>query len=148
METSETLHRLEQVDFHHSDLNTDIMTSVDLGMFGLDCFVSDKSASSLDSDLCIAEFESLLGDNSNQNILDISLEQSGITENNSMSNMNNISSMEVSDADLTLSSSKSDHGNLITNPCCVFYVRNVITIPYPQRILQIQDLTPPPQPQV
>ena len=44
------------------------MTSVDLGMFGLDCFVSDKSSSSLelDSDLCIQEFESLLQDNNNR----------------------------------------------------------------------------------
>ena len=71
------------------------MTSVDLGMFGLDCFVSDKSSSSLelDSDLCIQEFESLLQDNNSQNILDISLEQSGITENNSMSNMSNLNNM-------------------------------------------------------
>ena len=75
------------------------MTSVDLGMFGLDCFVSDKSSSSLelDSDLCIQEFESLLQDNHSQNILDISLEQSGITENNSINNMSNISSMSNMD---------------------------------------------------
>ena len=68
------------------------MTSVDLGMFGLDCFVSDKTSSSLelDSDLCIQEFESLLQDNNSQNILDISLEQSGITENNNMSNMDTL----------------------------------------------------------
>ena len=75
------------------------MTSVDLGMFGLDCFVSDKSSSSLelDSDLCIQEFESLLQDNNSQNILDISLEQSGITENNSMSNLNNMSNISHMD---------------------------------------------------
>lgn len=54
------------------------MTSVDLGMFGLDCFVTDKNSSSLDSDLCIEEFENLLQDNSTQNILDMSLQQSGI----------------------------------------------------------------------
>ena len=58
------------------------MTSVDLGMFGLDCFVTDKSSSSLDSDLCIEEFESLLQDSpiSSQNILDMSLQQSGIAD--------------------------------------------------------------------
>ena len=74
------------------------MTSVDLGMFGLDCFVSDKSSSSaLDSDLCIEEFESLLQDSSSQNILDMSLEQSGITEsNNNISNINNMDTLEVS----------------------------------------------------
>ena len=74
------------------------MTSVDLGMFGLDCFVSDKNSSSLelDSDLCIQEFESLLQDNNSQNILDISLEQSGITENNNMSNMD---TLEVSEGE-------------------------------------------------
>ena len=54
------------------------MTSVDLGMFGLDCFVTDKNSSSLDSDLCIEEFENLLQDNTTQNILDMSLQQSGI----------------------------------------------------------------------
>ena len=88
------------------------MTSVDLGMFGLDCFVSDKSSSSLDSDLCIEEFESLLQDNSSQNILDISLEQSGITENNSMSNnlnnMNNMSNMD------TLEVSRTRAGVILT----------------------------------
>lgn len=66
-------------------------------MFGLDCFVSDKSSSSLDSDLCIEEFESLLQDNSSQNILDMSLEQSGITEsNNNISNINNMDTLEPS----------------------------------------------------
>ena len=89
------------------------MTSVDLGMFGLDCFVSDKSSSSLelDSDLCIQEFESLLQDNNSQNILDISLEQSGITENNSMSNLNNmsnISSMDTLEVSQTRSRSYLD----------------------------------------
>ena len=72
------------------------MTSVDLGMFGLDCFVTDKSSSSLDSDLCIEEFESLLQDNSSQNILDISLEQSGIAENNNINNMSSMDTLEVS----------------------------------------------------
>ena len=87
------------------------MTSVDLGMFGLDCFVSDKSSSSLelDSDLCIQEFESLLQDNNSQNILDISLEQSGITENNSnmsnLNNMSNISSMDTLEVSRTRSRS-------------------------------------------
>ena len=73
------------------------MTSVDLGMFGLDCFVSDKSSSSLelDSDLCIQEFESLLQDNNSQNILDISLEQSGITENNNINNISSMSNMDT-----------------------------------------------------
>ena len=56
------------------------MTSVDLGMFGLDCFVTDKNSSSLDSDLCIEEFENLLQDNTTQNILDMSLQESGIIE--------------------------------------------------------------------
>ena len=73
------------------------MTSVDLGMFGLDCFVSDMSSSSLelDSDLCIQEFESLLQDNNSQNILDISLEQSGITENNNINNISSMSNMDT-----------------------------------------------------
>ena len=75
------------------------MTSVDLGMFGLDCFVTDKSSSSLDSDLCIEEFESLLQDSpiSSQNILDMSLQQSGIADIET--NNNNIGEqMEVGGA--------------------------------------------------
>ena len=56
------------------------MSSVDLGLFGLDCFVTDKASSSLDSDLNIQELESLLHDSNTQNILDMSLQQSGITE--------------------------------------------------------------------
>ena len=56
------------------------MTSVDFGMLGLD--FTDKSSSSLESDLCIEEFENLLQDHNSQNILDISLQQSGISQNN------------------------------------------------------------------
>ena len=56
------------------------MSSVDMGLFGLDCFVTDKEASSLDGDINIQELESLLHDHSTQNILDMSLQQSGITE--------------------------------------------------------------------
>lgn len=58
------------------------MTSLDLGLFGLDCFVADKT-SSLEQDLDIysaTEFENLLNDTSGQNILDLSLQQSGITQ--------------------------------------------------------------------
>ena len=57
------------------------MTSVDLGLFGLDCFVTDKN-SSLEQDLDMynaAEFENLLNEGSGTNILDMSLQQSGIT---------------------------------------------------------------------
>ena len=67
------------------------MSSVDMGLFGLDCFVTDKDSSSLDSDLNIQEFESLLQDHSTQNILDMTLEQSGITEQN-----HNMDTMQVS----------------------------------------------------
>ena len=58
------------------------MTSLDLGLFGLDCFVADKT-SSLEQDMDIysaTEFENLLNDTSGQNILDLSLQQSGITQ--------------------------------------------------------------------
>ena len=58
------------------------MTSVDLGLFGLDCFVGDKS-SSMEQDLDMytsSEFESLLAESSGQNILDMSLQTSGITQ--------------------------------------------------------------------
>lgn len=58
------------------------MTSVDLGLFGLDCFVGDKT-SSMEQDLDMytsSEFESLLAESSGQNILDMSLQSSGITE--------------------------------------------------------------------
>ena len=58
------------------------MTSVDLGLFGLDCFVGDK-ASSMEQDLDMytsSEFESLLAESSGQNILDMSLQSSGITQ--------------------------------------------------------------------
>ena len=78
------------------------MTSVDLGMFGLDCFVTDKSSSSLDSDLCIEEFESLLQDSpiSSQNILDMSLQQSGIadieTNNNNIGEQMEVGGSSVS----------------------------------------------------
>jgi len=60
------------------------MTSVDFGMLGLD--FPDKNSSSLESDLCIEEFENLLQDHNinSQNILDISLQQSGISHNNQM----------------------------------------------------------------
>ena len=57
------------------------MTSVDLGLFGLDCFVADKT-SSLEQDLDMysaTEFENLLNETSGQNILDLSLQSSGIT---------------------------------------------------------------------
>ena len=78
------------------------MTSVDLGMFGLDCFVTDKSSSSLDSDLCIEEFESLLQDSpiSSQNILDMSLQQSGIADIET--NNNNIGEQMEVGGSLTL----------------------------------------------
>ena len=59
------------------------MTSVDLGLFGLDCFVADKTTSSLEQDLdiySVTEFENLLNDTSDRNILDMSLQQSGITQ--------------------------------------------------------------------
>merc|ERR1712013_476359 len=58
------------------------MTSVDLGLFGLDCFVGDKT-SSMEQDLDMytsSEFESLLAESSGQNILDMSLQSSGITQ--------------------------------------------------------------------
>ena len=60
------------------------MSSLDLGLFGLDCFVADKTSSSLEQDLDIystSEFENLLNEASTQNILDMSLQQSGITQN-------------------------------------------------------------------
>ena len=65
------------------------MTSVDLGMFGLD--FNDKSSSELGSDLCIEEFENLLEVGQTQNILDVSLQQSGINQDNT-----NMETLEVS----------------------------------------------------
>lgn len=59
------------------------MSSVDLGLFGLDCFVTDKASSSLDE-----EIESLLNETHARNILDISLQQSGVTNNNTMETFN------------------------------------------------------------
>ena len=56
------------------------MSSVDLGLF--DCFVTDKPTSTLD------EFESLLYDTSARNILDISLQESGVSNNNTMGTFN------------------------------------------------------------
>ena len=68
------------------------MTSVDMGLFGLDCFVTDKDGSSSSSlpssDICIEEFENLLQDSATQNILDMSLQESGITE--TVNNMNHL----------------------------------------------------------
>jgi len=59
------------------------MSSVDLGLFGLDCFVTDKASSSLDE-----EIESLLNETHARNILDISLQESGVTNNNTMETFN------------------------------------------------------------
>ena len=56
------------------------MSSVDLGLF--DCFVTDKPTSTLD------EFESLLYDTTARNILDISLQESGVSNNNTMETFN------------------------------------------------------------
>ena len=56
------------------------MSSVDLGLF--DCFVTDKPTSTLD------EFESLLYDTTARNILDISLQESGVSNNNTMGTFN------------------------------------------------------------
>jgi len=65
------------------------MSSVDLGLFGLDCFVTDKPSSSLDE-----EIENLLNETSARNILDISLQESGVTNNNTMGTFNPVSSWE------------------------------------------------------
>ena len=56
------------------------MSSVDLGLF--DCFVTDKPSSTLD------EFESLLYDTTARNILDISLQESGVSNNNTIETFN------------------------------------------------------------
>ena len=56
------------------------MSSVDLGLF--DCFVADKQSSTLD------EFESLLYDTTARNILDISLQESGVSNNNTIETFN------------------------------------------------------------
>lgn len=65
------------------------MSSVDLGLFGLDCFVADKASSSLDE-----EIENLLNETSARNILDISLQESGVTNNNTMGTFNPVSSWD------------------------------------------------------
>ena len=56
------------------------MSSVDLGLF--DCLVTDKQSSTLE------EFESLLYDTTARNILDISLQESGVANNNTMPTFN------------------------------------------------------------
>ena len=56
------------------------MSSVDLGLF--DYIVTDKPTSTLD------EFESLLYDSTARNILDISLQESGVSNNNTMGTFN------------------------------------------------------------
>jgi len=65
------------------------MSSVDLGLFGLDCFVTDKPSSSLDE-----EIENLLNETSARNILDISLQESGVTNNNTIGTFNPVSSWD------------------------------------------------------
>ena len=66
------------------------MTSVDLGgLFGMDCFVTDKT-SSLEQNLFSevdVEFEKLLNESSSQNILDMSLQQNGITQSDGIENL-------------------------------------------------------------
>ena len=56
------------------------MSSVDLGLF--DYIVTDKPTSTLD------EFESLLYDSTARNILDISLQETGVSNNNTMGTFN------------------------------------------------------------
>ena len=110
------------------------MTSVDLGMFGLDCFVSDKNSSSLelDSDLCIQEFESLLQDNNSQNILDISLEQSGITENSNMDTLE-VSEGVTAQTFLVKTMIQSKFEDLLSTelfPCCLFCFNPILRLHY------------------
>jgi len=68
------------------------MSSVDLGLF--DCFVTDKPSSTLD------EFESLLYDTTARNILDISLQESGVSNNNTIETFNPFSTCDEETDDI------------------------------------------------